>query len=59
MNSVTVEHFKRAIDDIGAHGDNDMLPFDLDTIFLSETKDKLAKMAFDFFERLEKDGKKC
>ncbi|GGJ06161.1 hypothetical protein GCM10007978_49700 [Shewanella hanedai] len=58
MNSVNVDHFKRAIDDIGAHGDNDMLPFDIETVFLSATKDKLAQIAFDFFERLEKDGKK-
>lgn len=58
MNSVTLDHFKRAIEDIGAHGDNDMLPFDIDTVFLSDTKDKLAQIAFDFFERLEKDGAK-
>lgn len=58
MNSVTIEHFNRAIDDIGAHGDNDMLPFDVDTIFLSESKGKLAKLASDLFDRLESDGKK-
>src|SRR5690554_3427789 len=58
MNSVTIDHFKRAIDDIGAHGDNDMLPFDIDTIFLSESKEKLAKLASDLFDRLEKDGRK-
>lgn len=58
MNLVTIEHFKRAIDDVGAHGDNDMLPFDVDTMFLSESKDKLAKLAFDLFDRIEKDGKK-
>lgn len=57
MSSVTIDHFIRAIDDIGAHGDNDMLPFDIDTIFLSESKDKLAKIAFDLFDRLERGGR--
>ncbi|MGJ3434909.1 RNA-directed DNA polymerase [Serratia sp. Je.1.23.a] len=57
MESVKIDHFIRAIDDIGSHGDNDMLPFDIDTIFISDSKDKLAKIAFCFFERLEKDGK--
>ncbi|MBO0400120.1 hypothetical protein J1F21_17620 [Aeromonas veronii] len=57
MSSVTIEHFIRAIDDIGAHGDNDMLPFDLDTAFLSDKKNNVAKIAFSFFERLEKSGK--
>ncbi|MGL4331622.1 MAG: RNA-directed DNA polymerase [Bacteroidales bacterium] len=58
MSSVTIDHFMRAIDDISAHGDNDMLPFDIDTVFLSESKVSVAQIAFDFFERLEKDGKK-
>ncbi|MDP9566864.1 UNVERIFIED_ORG: hypothetical protein J2806_002536 [Kosakonia oryzae] len=57
MNTVKLEHFIRAIEDVGAHGDNDMLPFDIDTAFISDSKTQIANMAFDFFERLEKDGK--
>ncbi|QXO74734.1 RNA-directed DNA polymerase [Morganella morganii] len=58
MNTVKLEHFIRAIEDVGAHGDNDMLPFDIDTVFISESKTQIANIAFDFFKRLEKDGKK-
>ncbi|EKY3217660.1 RNA-directed DNA polymerase, partial [Cronobacter turicensis] len=57
MNTVKLEHFIRAIEDIGAHGDNDMLPFDIDTVFISESKAQIANIAFDLFKRLEKDGK--
>lgn len=57
MTSVTIDHFRRAIDDIGANGDNDMLPFDIDTSFISSSKEALASIAFGLFERLEKDGK--
>lgn len=57
MNTVKREHFIRAIEDVGAHGDNDMLPFDIDTVFISDSKTQIANMAFDFFDRLEKDSK--
>ncbi|WP_407223089.1 RNA-directed DNA polymerase [Enterobacter roggenkampii] len=57
MNTVKLEHFIRAIEDVGAHGDNDMLPFDIDTVFISESKEQIANIAFDFFKRLEKDGR--
>ena len=58
MNSIKIDHFIRAIDDLESHGDNDMLPFDIDTVFISDSKDKIAKIAFNLFERLEKSGKK-
>ena len=29
MSDVTLQHFERAAADIGAHGDNDTLPFDV------------------------------
>ena len=34
MPEVTLAHFERAAADIGAHGDNDTIPFDIDTRFL-------------------------
>jgi len=51
--SVTLEHFIRAAADIGAHGDNDTLPFDVDNRFVSENTDALAKLAFAYFQELE------
>ena len=56
MPDVTLEHFKKAAREIGAHGDNDTLPFDLDTRFISDEQDAIAEIAFNFFERLEKDS---
>lgn len=32
---VSLEHFTKAAREIGAHGDNDTLPFDLDNRFIS------------------------
>lgn len=57
MQSVKLQHFQRAVEDIGAHGDNDMLPFDIDNRFIADCKNDLAKLAFDLFQSLEKDGK--
>ena len=58
MQEVTLEHFIRAAEDIGSHGDNDMLPFDIDNRFISDKKNQLAKVAFKFFSSLEKGGSK-
>jgi Reverse transcriptase (RNA-dependent DNA polymerase) len=51
--NVTLEHFKRAAADIGAHGDNDTLPFDVDNRFIAENTDALAKLAFAYFQEIE------
>ncbi|MDD5056369.1 MAG: RNA-directed DNA polymerase [Sideroxydans sp.] len=56
MPDITLNHFKRAAADIGAHGDNDTLPFDIDTRFVSDKKTELAQIAFSFFEQLQRDG---
>jgi hypothetical protein len=44
----TLEHFRRAVADIGANGDNDVLPFDVDTRFISACSEELASLAADF-----------
>lgn len=52
--AITIEHFQRAIADIAAHGDNDVLPFDIDTKFLKDTSTELAKLGLSLatdFER--------
>lgn len=56
MTEVTLEHFLRAAADIGAHGDNDTLPFDVDTNFVSARQNELAEVAFAFSEELRKDS---
>lgn len=56
MPDITLDHFKRAAADIGAHGDNDTLPFDIDTRFVSDKQTELAQIAFSFFEQLQRDG---
>lgn len=58
MGSVTLEHFKRAAADIGANGDNDTLPFDVDVRFVKERQDELAGIAFRYFEHLSRLDKK-
>ena len=56
MPQVVLDHFKRAAGDIGAHGDNDTLPFDIDIRFVKENEDTLAGLAFDYFQKLEHSG---
>lgn len=56
MPEVTLTHFERAAADIGAHGDNDTLPFDVDNRFLSEKQTELAGLAFDFYQQLQRDS---
>jgi hypothetical protein len=53
---VTLDHFVRAAADIAAHGDNDMLPFDVDTRFVADNQQELAGVAFDYFQQLERDS---
>lgn len=50
--AVTKDHFKRAAQDIGAHGDNDTLPFDVDSKFIAEKADDLATIASAFYESI-------
>jgi hypothetical protein len=56
MPEVTLDHFLRAAADISAHGDNDTLPFDIDTQFISHKQVELARVAFAFFEQLQSDS---
>jgi len=56
MVEVTFAHFERAAADIGAHGDNDTLPFDIDNRFMSEKQDELAGLAYDFYQQLQSDS---
>jgi len=46
MTDIALEHFKRAISDISANGDNDTLPFDIDNRFITECQEELADIAF-------------
>ena len=56
MPDITQEHFERAAADLGAHGGNDTLPFDIDTRFVSEKKQELAHAAYKFFDQLQRDS---
>ncbi len=56
MPEVSLVHFSRAAADISAHGDNDTLPFDIDTQFISHKQLELARLAFAFFEQLQSDS---
>jgi hypothetical protein len=53
---IKYEHFKKAAKEIGSHGDNDTLPFDIDNKFISDKHAEIAEIAFEFYERLEKAG---
>jgi len=58
MSVLKLEHFERAVNDIAAHGDNDTLPFDIDTKFISDTGAELSKMAFEFATKIENTSRK-
>lgn len=58
MPDVRLEHFRRATADIGANGDNDTLPFDVDVHFIKETQEPLANLAYVYFQDLERLNKK-
>lgn len=53
-SDVSLKHFEHAAQDIGLHGDNDTLPFDIDNKFIKDKQKELAKMAFDFFCKIDK-----
>ena len=53
MSELTLDHFRRAALEIGANGDNDTLPFDIDVRFINENQDALAAIAFSFAQHLE------
>jgi len=57
MKTVTIKHFERAIEDIGKHGGNDMLPYDIDNQFVIDRKDEIAQILLDVFEDFERSGK--
>jgi hypothetical protein len=58
MADVRLDHFKRAIADVAAHGDNDTLPFDIDNRFISANQGQLAEIAFGYSQELRKGGRK-
>jgi hypothetical protein len=58
MSELKLEHFKRAAMDVGAHGDNDTLPFDIDNRFVKERQDALAELAYAFAQELAAGSKK-
>lgn len=41
----TFEHFKRAALEVGKHGDNDTLPFDMDVKFCGDKARELASVS--------------
>ncbi len=48
MTALELNHFRRAAVDIGAHGDNDTLPFDIDNRFIKQNAEVLANIAFEY-----------
>lgn len=58
LSEVELKHFLKAAKEIGTHGDNDTLPFDLDNKFIKESYDKLAEIAWKFYQKQSKSGRK-
>lgn len=52
MPNPALPHFERAAREIAAHGDNDTLPFDIDTKFCGDKATELATIAFGFYQEL-------
>jgi hypothetical protein len=55
---ISKEYFSRAASDIGLHGDNDMLPFDLDTKFIKARAEELSEIASAYCGQLLADSEK-
>ncbi|WP_416409031.1 RNA-directed DNA polymerase [Agrobacterium rosae] len=55
MMEVKREHFVQAAYEIGKSGDNDTLPYDIDSSFVRDKSEDLAQICFDLFTLL--DGK--
>lgn len=51
--SVKLSHFEKAIENISVYGDNDTLPFDIDTKFIKKYKADLAALALEFYNSNE------
>lgn len=58
MAGLTRDHFLRAAADIGAHGDNDTLPFDVDNRFVKDQQAELANLAFALSDELARGSAK-
>ena len=54
MSFVQRHHCIRAIKDISDYGDNDVLPFDIDSRFFRDKIDDLQNLLFSFASRMEK-----
>ena len=54
MPIVREAHCRRALEDIATHGDNDVLPFDIDNRFLKDAIDEITKLLFEFALGMEK-----
>lgn len=52
MATPTLLHFERAAREIAEHGDNDTLPFDVDTKFCGDKATELAAIAYGFYVEL-------
>lgn len=59
MPDIRLDHFRRAAADVAAHGDNDMLPFDVGTRFVKDNEEALAELAFAYGQELAKLDKKA
>lgn len=46
MSAIQKKHFERAIADIAAHGDNDAIPFDVDSRFVKANQAELVDVAY-------------
>ncbi|MGO7960824.1 RNA-directed DNA polymerase [Rhizobium leguminosarum] len=53
MMEVKREHFARAASEIGKSGDNDTLPYDIDSSFVRDQAEGLAQLCFELFTLLD------
>lgn len=51
---VELKHFQKAILNIVKYGDNDTLPFDVDTKFIKDNQSELANIAFNFLMSMKR-----
>jgi hypothetical protein len=58
LTILSLDHCKRAISDVATFGDNDVVPFDVDTKFVAEKADQLADAILDIGRSLERKSQK-
>ncbi|RWU12909.1 RNA-directed DNA polymerase [Pseudidiomarina gelatinasegens] len=57
--TLNINYFRRAAREIAKHGDNDTLPYDIDTSFVRDCAEELSQIAIDFYNSIANSNKRA